>query len=65
MTETIVVIVIVALAAGWIGRLLWRRLTGRASPCAMCEESCDVRMAEKRQCPTSGQPEKGDRPDET
>jgi len=50
MTETAIVVVVVALAAACVARTLWKRLTGRVSGCD-CGQSCS---GEDGRCPVAG-----------
>lgn len=43
--ETIVVVLIVAAVAVWVGRRLWRVAAGRDGPCGSCSRDCRHRGA--------------------
>jgi hypothetical protein len=52
MTQTIIVGAIVLLAAGCVGRAIYRRLTGKNKPCPSCgDPNCQFSKDPQRHCP--------------
>lgn len=52
MAQTIIIGAIVLLAAGCIGRAIYRRLTGKSKPCPSCgDPNCQFSKDPQRHCP--------------